>query len=124
MDLTYPWILSTTVIRIRSFLWYIHLILPTRFSRLTLSCLGVSYLPTQASYDMHRASQALAEVVPEGVHQSYRTLADYSGVSHSTLQRCEAGRRSIEEQAQSQLDLWSIESKAVTKFCLHMSDLG
>lgn len=73
---------------------------------------------------MDRASQALARGVPEGVRRSYRTLADHSGVSHSTLQHREAGRRSIEEKAQSQLYLWPSEARAVIEFCLHMSDLG
>jgi hypothetical protein len=73
---------------------------------------------------MDLASQDLTKGVPEGVRHSYRTLADHSGVSHSTLQHREVGRRSIGEKAQSQLHLWTPEAKAVIEFCLHMSDLG
>lgn len=80
--------------------------------------------PYSSSANMDRASQALAKGVPEGVRRSYRILADHSGVSHSTLQHRKAGRRSIEEKAQSQLYLWPPEAKAVIEFCLHMSDLG
>lgn len=73
---------------------------------------------------MDRASQALAKGVPEGVPRSYRALADHSGVPHSTLQHRKAGRRSMEEKAESQLYLWPTEAKAVIEFCLQMSDLG
>ncbi|KAH5617515.1 hypothetical protein HBI23_255120 [Parastagonospora nodorum] len=80
--------------------------------------------PYSSSANMDRASQALAKGVPEGVRRSYRILADHTGVSHSTLQHRAAGRRSVEEKAQSQLYLWPPEAKAVIEFCLHMSDLG
>lgn len=73
---------------------------------------------------MDRASQALAKGVPEGMPQSYRTLADYHGVSSSTLQRRNAGGRSTEDKAESQLYLWPSEATAVIDFALQMADLG
>ncbi|OAL47299.1 hypothetical protein IQ07DRAFT_476315, partial [Pyrenochaeta sp. DS3sAY3a] len=73
---------------------------------------------------MDRASQALAKGMPEGMPRSYRSLEDYHGVSSSTLQRRNAGGRSKEDKAESQLYLWPSEAKAVIDFALQMADLG
>jgi hypothetical protein len=51
---------------------------------------------------MDKASQVLAQVVPPGIPNSYRALADHSNVPRSTLHHRARGRRSIEEKAQSQ----------------------
>jgi hypothetical protein len=63
---------------------------------------------------MDRASQVLAQSVPEGVPRSYSALADHSEVPRSTLHRAR-GRRSIEEKAQSQRYLTPWEEGAVVK---------
>lgn len=65
---------------------------------------------------MDRASQVLAEGLPEGVPRTYATMADHGDVALSTLHYRACGRRSIEEKAQSQqyLHLW--EEKALVKF--------
>ncbi|PVH91472.1 hypothetical protein DM02DRAFT_477092, partial [Periconia macrospinosa] len=56
---------------------------------------------------MDKASQALAQGVPDGVPQSYRALADYSG-----------------EKAKSQRYLREYEEAALVQYLLQLSDLG
>jgi len=74
---------------------------------------------------MDRASQVLAQGVPDGVPNSYRALADYhGGVGHTTLYYRNNGRQSIEEKALGQHYLSPSETKAVVQFLLQMSDLG
>lgn len=75
-------------------------------------------------YVMGRASQVLAQSVPPGVPQPYRTLADHGEVPCSTLRHRARGRRSMEEKAQSQQYLTPWEEEAFIKFLLQMSDLG
>jgi len=62
--------------------------------------------------------------VPPGVPKSYRSLADYGGVPHSTLHHRAHRRRSMEQKAQSQQYLTPCEEDAVVKFLLQMLDLG
>src|SRR5436853_7753295 len=71
-----------------------------------------------------RASQVLAQGVPSGVPKSYRALADHGGVPRSTLHYRAHGRRSIEQQAESQQYLTSSEQNAVVKLLLQMPDHG
>jgi Tc5 transposase DNA-binding domain len=73
---------------------------------------------------MDRASQVLAQGIPPGVRNTYRALAEHSGVARSTLNYRALGRRSKEQKAQSQQYLTPWEEKAVVKFLLHMSDLA
>jgi hypothetical protein len=73
---------------------------------------------------MDRASQVLAQGVPAGVPNSYRALADYGNIPHTTLHHRARGRRSIEEKAQSQQYLTPWEEDVLVKFLLQMSDLG
>jgi hypothetical protein len=73
---------------------------------------------------MDRASQALAYGVPSGVHRSYRTVADHSGVLCSTLYHRAHGRRSLEAKAQAQQYLAPFEEQAVVKFILQMAEIG
>jgi len=49
---------------------------------------------------MDRASQALAQGIPHGVRNTYRALAEHSGVSRSTLHDRAHGKRSKKEKAQ------------------------
>ena len=73
---------------------------------------------------MDRASRALAQDVPSEVPNSYRALADHSGVPRSTLHYREHGRQTIEAKAQSQQYLTPSEEQAVVDFVLRMSALG
>ena len=52
--------------------------------------------------NMDKASQVLAQGVPVGMPESYRALADHSGVARSTLHHRAQGRRSLKEKAESQ----------------------
>ena len=71
-----------------------------------------------------RASLALADGLPPGVPNSYRALADHSGVPHSTLHHRARGRRSMKQKAETQQYLTPYEETALMKFLLQMSDLG
>ena len=75
---------------------------------------------------MDRASQVLAQeqLLPPGVRRSYRALARYGEVTHTTLHYHARGRRLREVKDQDQQYLTLSEEKAVIKFLLHMSDLG
>src|ERR1700755_1925078 len=73
---------------------------------------------------MDRASQALAQDIPDGVRKTYRGRAEHTGVARSTLNARALGRRSKEEKAQSQQYLTPCEEKAVVNFVLHLADLG
>ena len=73
---------------------------------------------------MDRASQALVQGIPPGVRNTYRALAEHSGVARSTLHDRAHGQRSKEEKAQSQQYLTPCEEKAVVNFVLHMSEFG
>ncbi|KAF2249221.1 hypothetical protein BU26DRAFT_540568, partial [Trematosphaeria pertusa] len=72
---------------------------------------------------MDKATQALARGVPDGVPESYRALADHSGVPYATIFYRKNGRRSIEEKAQSQQYFTPWEEEALVKFLLQISDL-
>ena len=73
---------------------------------------------------MDRASQVLAQGLPVDVPRTYATLAERGDVPLSTLYHRDHGRRSKEEQAQSQQYLTREEEKAIVKFLLLMSNLG
>ena len=47
---------------------------------------------------MDRASQVLAEGLPEGVPRTYAAMADHGDVALSTLHHRARGRQSIEEK--------------------------
>jgi hypothetical protein len=53
-----------------------------------------------SSVGMDKASRTLAEGVPPGVPFSFRALADYKEVPHSTAYYRSQGRRSLEQKAQ------------------------
>jgi hypothetical protein len=55
-----------------------------------------------SSVGMDKASRTLAEGVPPGVPFSFRALADYKEVPHSTAYYRSQGRRSLEQKAQDQ----------------------
>ena len=69
---------------------------------------------------MDRASQVLAQNLSPGVRRTYAALAERSNVARSTLHHRARGRRSKEEQNQSQQYLTPSEEKAVIKFVLHI----
>lgn len=73
---------------------------------------------------MDKASQVLAQGLPEGVPNSFRALADHSDVPRTTLQHRARGRRSKEEKAQSQHYLYPWEAKALVKFLVQQDALG
>src|ERR1700679_601399 len=75
---------------------------------------------------MDRASQVLVrdQVLPPGERRSYRNIAKYSGVAHTTLHHRARGRRSRQAKDQDQQYLTPSEEKALIKFLLHMSDHG
>ena len=73
---------------------------------------------------MDRASQVLAGSLSPGERRTYSALAKRGNVARSTLHHRTRGRRSKEEQNQSQQYLTPSEEKAVVKFLLHMSNLG
>lgn len=73
---------------------------------------------------MDKASQVLAQGLPEGVSKSFRALADHSDVPRTTLQHRARGRRSMEEKAQSQQYLYPWEAKALVKFLVQQDALG
>src|SRR4051812_29218569 len=73
---------------------------------------------------MDRASQVLAEGVPEGIPNTYSALAAHGEVPLSTLHHRARGRRSREAKAQSQQYLTPCEENAVVEFLLHMTSLG
>ena len=85
----------------------------------TGTCTLYSHVP-----DMDKANQALAHGVPTGVHRSYRTVADHSGVPCSTLYHRAHGRRSLEAKAQAQQYLAPFEEQAAVKFILQIAELG
>jgi hypothetical protein len=73
---------------------------------------------------MDPASRALAQALPAGVADTYAARSEHGNVPISTLVHRNHGRRSREEQAQSQQYLTREEEKALVKFLLLMSDLG
>lgn len=73
---------------------------------------------------MDKASQGLAQGLPEGVPKSFRGLADHGKVPRTTLQHRARGRRSKEEKAQSQHYLYPWEAKALVKFLVQQDALG
>lgn len=73
---------------------------------------------------MDKASQVLAQGVPAGMPKSFRALADHSDVPRITLQHRARGRRSIEENAQSQQYLYPWEAKTLVKFLAQQDALG
>ena len=66
----------------------------------------------------------LAQVLPAGVPETYAVRLEYGKVPISTLIHRNHGRRSREEQAQSQQYLIREEEKGLVKFLLLMSNLG
>jgi hypothetical protein len=72
---------------------------------------------------MDKASQVLAQALPSGIPESYRAIADQSGLPRFTLYHRAHGRRSIKLKAGSQQYLTSAEEKAAIGFILQMSDL-
>ena len=73
---------------------------------------------------MDRASQVLAEGLPEGMPNTYSALAAHGDVPLSTLHHRARGRRSREAKAQSQRYLTPCEENAVVDFVLHQNALG
>ncbi|KAL6712956.1 hypothetical protein ACLMJK_009511 [Lecanora helva] len=73
---------------------------------------------------MDKASQVLAQSLPEGTPKSFRALADHSDVPRTTLQHRARGRRSKEEKAQSQHYLYPWEAKALVKFLVQQDAIG
>ncbi|PQE21977.1 hypothetical protein CJF32_00009926 [Rutstroemia sp. NJR-2017a WRK4] len=64
------------------------------------TCSSLHIVITNHNHYMDRASQVLAQGVPNGVPKSYRALADYHGdVGYTTLYYRDNGRQSIEEKA-------------------------
>jgi hypothetical protein len=78
--------------------------------------------PSPQQANMDRASQVLAQGTPPGVRNTYRALAEHSGVARSTLYYRALGRRSKEQKAQSQQYLTPCEEKAVVNFLLQMAE--
>jgi hypothetical protein len=72
---------------------------------------------------MDRPSQVLAQALPAGVPETYAARAEHGKVPISTLIHRNHGRRSREEQAQSQQYLTRDEEKALIRFLLLMSNL-
>ena len=72
---------------------------------------------------MDEPSRVLAQGLPEGMHKSFRALADYSDVPRTTLQHRARGRRSKEEKARSQHYLYPWEAKALVKFLVQQNAL-
>nr|POF13753.1 hypothetical protein CFP56_02777 [Quercus suber] len=70
------------------------------------------------------ASRVLAQGVSSGTSNSYRALADHSGVPRSTLHRRAHGQRSLVAKSQGQQYLTPCEESAMVEFILHMSALG
>jgi hypothetical protein len=79
---------------------------------------------THHKSNMDRASQVLAEGVPDGIPKTYSALAAHGNVPLSTLHHRACGRRSREANAQSQQYLTPCEENAVVEFLLHMTSLG
>jgi hypothetical protein len=73
---------------------------------------------------MDPASRALALALPAGVRDTYAARSEHSNIPISTLIHRRNGRRSREEQAQSQQYLNREEEKALVQFLLLMSNLG
>lgn len=73
---------------------------------------------------MDKASRVLAQDVSSSEPQSFRELADLSGVPRSTLHYRAHSRQSIEAKGESQQYLTPSEENAVVEFVLHMSALG
>lgn len=73
---------------------------------------------------MDRASQALAEDLPDGIPDTLTARAAHSNVPRTTLNHRALGRRSIEDKARSQLYLTPCEENAVVDFILRMDNLG
>jgi hypothetical protein len=73
---------------------------------------------------MDPASRALSQALPTGVPDTYAARSEHSSVPVSTLVHRHNGRRSREEQAQSQQYLSREEEKALVQFLLLMSNLG
>lgn len=71
-----------------------------------------------------RASQALAEGLPNGTVKSFRALADYTDVPRTTLQHRARGRQSVQDKAQKQQCLYPWEEKALVKFIIQQDALG
>jgi hypothetical protein len=89
----------------------------------SLHCFLLATLKLQST-NIDRASQALAEGLPEGVSRSFRALADHSDVARTTLQHRARGRRSKEQKAKDQQYLYPWEEKALAKFLIQQDALG
>jgi hypothetical protein len=73
---------------------------------------------------MDKASQALAQSLPEGVSISFRGRADHTSVPRTTLQHRARGRRSKEVKNEGQRYLYPWEEKALVKFLVQQDALG
>jgi hypothetical protein len=89
----------------------------------SLPCFLLATLKLQST-NKDRASQALAEGLPEGVSRSFRALAGHSDVARTTLQHRARGRRSKEQKAKDQQYLHPWEEKALAKFLIQQDALG
>jgi hypothetical protein len=74
--------------------------------------------------DMDKASRALAEGLPPNLPLSWRALADYHGVAHSTDYHRSKGRRALKRKGQDQQYLTPWEEDALVKFVLQMARTG
>lgn len=73
---------------------------------------------------MDKASQVLAEGLPEGMPHTFTALAAHGNVAVSTLHHRAQGRRSIEAKAESQRYLTRYEANAVVEFLLQQKAFG
>ncbi|KAF1967811.1 hypothetical protein BU23DRAFT_372845, partial [Bimuria novae-zelandiae CBS 107.79] len=73
---------------------------------------------------MDKASQALAENLPEGIPNTYAARSAHTNVPISTLGHRKRGRRSREDKAIDQRYLYPYEENAVSDFLTRSAALG
>lgn len=73
---------------------------------------------------MDAASRALAQALPAGITDTYANQSEHGNAPLSTVIHRDHGRRSREEQAESQQYLTRDEEKALVRFLLLKSSLG
>ncbi|OCK92307.1 uncharacterized protein K441DRAFT_190422 [Cenococcum geophilum 1.58] len=73
---------------------------------------------------MDRASQVLADGLPEGVPTTYANLSEWGQVPYSTIYHRARGRPSKEDKARSQQYLTPTEEKALAQYLKQSADLG
>jgi Tc5 transposase-like DNA-binding protein len=73
---------------------------------------------------MDRASQVLADGLPESQPCTYRALARHGEIAYATVWHRAHGRRSKEEKARRQQYLTPAEEKALAQYLKRMADLG